>query len=741
MQFFKMNIASAYYYIRNTLSTSLPELSLFFTKKSFNAISLFLLLFLFSCSDKSCIEANDFGEYETEYLTVNSGVDLNCSFGIRQPLENDGKNPDLYYEVSESFKIMPYSVKALTDYEDIDKFFNIIATEYNNFLLNEDGINSIPGEKYTNFFTMFDGEIAGKSEMPDFIRGEEREDILIYQRDRTMIEVDPETSAVNGVVESPPQINHRDMVKFLYGGDLEMCNGKICAFTPNIIDEYKWVSKNGTDNIVLGCIMEQYRGNSVVTNYPGSGDADADTNKDINNLDDKNNIKIKYPPTSVFLECITNAIRACNAKKIKTYLTNQSTYLSNNRISRAEWSKTSQYDEEINDALRITTEADIYIKASGDVSLGATSTYPDMFAAAYFSSPATNVNLRLQSKDNNNEEFSDWKIFNENLLDISITANWKDDDEYYTMIDPTNEVTRRNSLRKSYNALSRLAIYIDDKDPLPEEDKKISFYPEITAKSLDPEPKITDQGSFAKYVVQDDFAIINIVFDSSANFGDVSIGGDVVVQLPDLDQLITDTHLRVYFNDNRLDLSSITDDLRNIFAEKGDVIRVELLDPTIDEADDSNLFLIALEDIMPLKDDDGNSRAVSINIGNNYISKKIFISGLYSLTSSCNDLQGFVVANNSDIHNDMKERDLASVSDGNKTYLRKNQQVYFTSPEEGSSCDLSLNLEHQRPAFLCKKRDHEFNVSKLFCSGVSEVGCAAPTPPPNQDCSSCNIGD
>ena len=74
MQFFKMNIASAYCYIKNTLPTSSPELFLFFTKKRLNTISLFLLLFLFSCSDKSCIEANDFGEYETEYLTVNSGV-------------------------------------------------------------------------------------------------------------------------------------------------------------------------------------------------------------------------------------------------------------------------------------------------------------------------------------------------------------------------------------------------------------------------------------------------------------------------------------------------------------------------------------------------------------------------------------------------------------------------------------------------------------------------------------------
>ena len=59
-----MNIASAYCYIKNTLPTSSPELSLFFTKKRLNTILLFLLLFLFSCSDKSCIEANDFGEYE-----------------------------------------------------------------------------------------------------------------------------------------------------------------------------------------------------------------------------------------------------------------------------------------------------------------------------------------------------------------------------------------------------------------------------------------------------------------------------------------------------------------------------------------------------------------------------------------------------------------------------------------------------------------------------------------------------
>ncbi len=743
-----MNIASAYCYIKNTLPTSSPELSLFFTKKRLNTILLFLLLFLFSCSDKSCIEANDFGEYETEYLTVNSGVNLNCSFGIKHPLEDDGKSPDLYYKVSDSFKVMPYSVNADTDDGDIDKFFDIITTEYDNFLLNEGGINNITEEKYTNFFTMFDGEIAGRSTMPDFIRGGEceesapvvtekceeskgkREDILIYQRNRIMI--DDSNNPVDNT-----NVNHRDMVKFLYGGDLDVCSSgvdnKRCVFTPNIIDKYEWVSKtlDGTDNF-LGCIMEQ--------SPEGSDTLDASDdveNRDVNNTYHKKDIKIKYPPTSVFLECITDAIRACNAKKIETYLTDSSQYSSNNDISRAVWSKTSQYDEEINDALRITTEADIYIKAIGDVSLGAASTYPDMFAAA-------NVNLELQSRKNNEKDFSDWGIFNENVLDISVTAKWTNgnSDIYYTEDPATvNKPLIKDSLKKSYNALSRLAIYIDDKDPLPEEDKRISFYPEILAKSLDPEPKITDQGSFAKYVVQDNFAIINIVFDNEIPFKDVSIKDGGVHEIKDLGQLIADTHLRVYFNDNRLHLDSTTTGVtrvENIFAEKGDVIRVELLDPTV-PADNSSLISIALEDIITLRGNNAG-KAISINIGNNYISEKILISGLYSLTSACNGSPYFVVANNSNIYTDMSEVGLIPTSNVNEIYLRKNQRVYFIAGDNCSSDSnsFSLNLEHQRPAFLCQKRNHKFNISKLFCS--SGGGCVAPTPPPHNNCTSCDIG-
>ncbi len=74
--------------------------------------------------------------------------------------------------------------------------------------------------------------------------------------------------------------------------------------------------------------------------------------------------------------------------------------------------------------------------------------------------------------------------------------------------------------------------------------------------------------------------------------------------------------------------------VENIFAEKGDVIRVELLDPTV-PADNSSLISIALEDIITLRGNNAG-KAISINIGNNYISEKILISGLYSLTSACN---------------------------------------------------------------------------------------------------------
>ena len=64
-------------------------------KKYFKITSLFLLLLFAACSDKSCIEANDFGEFETEYLTVAAGSDLTCSFGIREPQEGSSDNKEL----------------------------------------------------------------------------------------------------------------------------------------------------------------------------------------------------------------------------------------------------------------------------------------------------------------------------------------------------------------------------------------------------------------------------------------------------------------------------------------------------------------------------------------------------------------------------------------------------------------------------------------------------------------------
>ena len=76
----------------------------------------------------------------------------------------------------------------------------------------------------------------------------------------------------------------------------------------------------------------------------------------------------------------------------------------------------------------------------------------------------------------------------------------------------------------------------------------------------------------------------------------------------------------------------------------------------------------------------------------------------------------------------MSEVGLIPTSNVNEIYLRKNQRVYFIAGDNCSSDSnsFSLNLEHQRPAFLCQKRNHKFNISKLFCS--SGGGCVAPDP-------------
>ena len=71
-----MNVVASY--INKTFFFSSNILA-FFDKKFSNIIAILSLLFLFSCSDRSCIDANDFGEYKTEYLTVKPDIGNQCT--------------------------------------------------------------------------------------------------------------------------------------------------------------------------------------------------------------------------------------------------------------------------------------------------------------------------------------------------------------------------------------------------------------------------------------------------------------------------------------------------------------------------------------------------------------------------------------------------------------------------------------------------------------------------------------
>lgn len=708
-------------------------------KKYFKITSLFLLLLFAACSDKSCIEANDFGEFETEYLTVAAGSDLTCSFGIREPQEGGSDNKDLYYTPSAEFKTMPAS-------RNFDQFIEIISAEYENFLLNDEGINAISKERYENFFTIFDGEIVrhqtNNQIITNYIIGNNRNDqsiYPIYQRDRVVV-----NSSGNIITYSDDslKVNHRNMVRFLNGDDVvDDCNGdKSCLYIPDIIDKYRWTSNNSNK----GCVMYQFDGDKEREDRQNTDYGDNNKILNITSTDNKRNLKIKYPPLEIFLQCINEAIVACNRKKIENHTKKSLSADSNDKISRSKWEKTTKYTPDVNDLLRITPKSDIFIKARGEIFLGnSDSSLSYFFVPAYLSDTSKNTSLKLQPKQPN-QTF----VHNDQPLDFSVKAKWSSNGERYdtdhSNYDSLDE--GRDKLKESYNALSRLALYIDDKDSISDDDKKIIFPNSITEHILAPKPKSVNQFSYVEYIVDSSFANITVTFNNTnkrpSGLVDTSEEHAFIITSKNLKNLIKEEVIRMYINGEKVCLSdncaNITYDnnkatIEDIFVRDGDVLRVEILKQSnnVGGQETYELLQFPFHDIEMQEDNTKLIDLIEVKIQKSYFSSPISISGLYEATK-CHSQQ-FKIINNTDIYDDMIEKSPS----GSEFYLRKGQIVY--SPPclpEPSEDTLYLNLKHKRPAFLCKKRDHDFNINNPSCSGLSKAYCVSR---PHSDCTSCDI--
>ncbi len=60
------------------------------------SVVLFILFFIFSCSDQGCIEADDFGEYDTQTLEITSNSSAeNCIYDVSRPLSDDSQGSGL----------------------------------------------------------------------------------------------------------------------------------------------------------------------------------------------------------------------------------------------------------------------------------------------------------------------------------------------------------------------------------------------------------------------------------------------------------------------------------------------------------------------------------------------------------------------------------------------------------------------------------------------------------------------
>jgi type IV secretory pathway VirB6-like protein len=661
-------------------------------RKSFFNISIISLLFLAACSDKSCIEANDFGEYETEYLSISPTLsNANCTFTLQKPLEAaNGVAEDQYYTPSSSFQLMQ-------DSNDFEAFMEIISNEYRNLL--SQGSENLDQNKYDNFFTIFGGELQNYIVGEGKITGDNKykvdyRDFLtidINQQDRVLIKkFDDQTIKILN-----EQLTDRDeMLRFLLGESISECEkgNHYCQFLPDILYSYKWSPKKDDKGKYLGCNMK----------------ADGITEpKDVSYMtkvgDNSKKLKIKYPPLDIFLQCVEKAVEKCNNDKISNLNKKAAKYTSNDKISRSyPPASTSKYNPDVNDSLIITPESKIYIKALGEIILGGSVSYPNMFIDSFLSSGGTS--LKFQNHKSQKKYLSD-------VLNLSIESNWQNNiKDIYHISDKSD----KNSLKNSYNALSRLVIYVGDS--ISGSNKEIEF------KDQDQQKKLIEDTSKTKPIVNyyinksddNDIKIVNLNIPLNEKTNKVEIGTKLRTFM--MSDLVKDSAIKISINDKKIDC--IQDTKKNlcyiddIILKKQDILKIEF------EKDGTSF------PAMSAMIEDPRKELFSIEPSSKkfFISDQIEISGLYNISSSSN-CNKYKIINNYDIYDDVIEKE-GDISPNKKLYLRKGQRVLlFENCNSSKLKELKITLEHERPAFICQKRIDNFEINNPFCISDNRKYC------------------
>jgi type IV secretory pathway VirB6-like protein len=672
-------------------------------RKGFFNISIISLLFLAACSDKSCIEANDFGEYETEYLSVSPTLsNANCTFTLQHPLSaSDGRTEDQYYTPSPSFQLMK-------DSNDFESFMEIISDEYINLL--SPGPDNVDQNKYNNFFTIFGGElqnyIVGEGKITgDNVYKEDYRNFLaidVHQQDRVVVKITGDVTSI----ESDVVVNSRDeMLSFLLGKS-DLCsddnNEYFCRFLPNILYSYQWHPKSlelENEKKYLGCNMSFTDDSDPdLVSYDKTGSYNAAINHD------SKKIKIKYPPLDIFLQCVEKAVEKCNNDKISDLNQQAAGYTSNDKISRSyPPASTSKYNPDVNDSLIITPESKIYVKALGEIILGGSVSYPNIFIDSFSSTDKTS--LKFQNDGRQKKYLSD-------ALNLSIESNWRNDvSDIYHISDSLDD----DSLKYSYNALSRLVIYIGDYGS--EDDEEVDIK-EISAKLKeefsDTEPVINYYVEGCDNTDANCITVVDLKIYGDSKVGNINNADTTITEEDTVVKLLNGGKIKVYINDSEISTGCnaqgdcIVDD---IILKRQDVLKIEFkgdeyikFPPTSTKRDGDSIY----SDIFNFTPKSGY-----------FISDKIQTSGLYEIThDSCNIKK---IVNNYDFYNDAIEKELNPLTSSSKLYLRKGQRVLFANCSGSGSKEITL--QHKRPAFICQKRIESFDVDNPFCTSGDEIYC------------------
>ena len=643
-------------------------------RKSFFNISIISLLFLAACSDKSCIEANDFGEYETEYLSVSPTLsNANCTFTLQEPLAaSDGSDASQYYTPSPSFQL-------IQDSDDFEAFMEIVSGEYENLL--SQGSDSVDQNQYDNFFTIFAGELQnyivgeGKLVVDNEYKESYKEFLAIdvNQQDRYL----QFTNTDNEVITTT-DISDED---FLLGRSYERCesSGNTCTFIPNIIDQYKWYPK-------LGCNMIQKELNGNTRTSTGTNSKE---------------LYIRYPSLDIFLQCVEKAVEKCNNDKIADLNKEAAKYTSNDQISRSHPpASTSKYNPDVNDSLIITPESKIYVKALGKIILGRSVSYPNIFIDSF------ETILNFQNHESQKKYLSD-------VLNLSIESNWQNDISDIYHISNNSD---KDGIKKSYNALSRLVIYVGDFKSV---NKQTVNFNQISSVKL--EAEFSDAEPVINYYVGDctagnncynDIAIVDLKVekDKEIQFNYENKQLEYKINQSLLDEGI----IKFYVNDSKINMqcTNNTCTIEDIILKKQDILTIRFgneenpFPPTSTNLIYDNIFSFDHKTVY-------------------YISDKIQISGLYNITSCASNTTHKIV-NNYDFYDDAIEKDFSISSSGdNKIYLRKGQRllVGLSGSSAGAVNQCRIELEHQRPAFICRKRTDAFSIDNPFCISEDKKYC------------------